>query len=303
MSSGTTKTTQLRGANSLGLPANRAALITVGIPILIAPYAIWLLPRLASPVLQLTMLVVMYFVTMLGAEVGNHRYFAHQSFKTSRFVTLALGIAGAMSVQGPLLYWVEFHLRHHSTSDQPGDPHSPNLFGRGLLARLHGFYHSHMGWVFEGARLDSLRFTRKRLYDRDLMFLERNYLRFALLGLVLPAAAAAIATGEPVDAWQGLIVGGFFRVFLVQQFGFTIGSFTHIFGSRPHSTHDHSGNVWWLALPTVGSAWHNNHHAYSSSAITGLRWWQLDLGGMFIRLLEAVGLAWDVKRPSRSMTQ
>ena len=84
------------------------------------------------------------------------------------------------------------------------------------------------------------------------------------------------------------------RVFLVHHVTFSINSICHFFGRRRFDTDDQSTNVFWLALPSFGEAWHHNHHAFPRSALHGLRWWELDPGGWVIRSMERLGLAWNV---------
>ena len=92
------------------------------------------------------------------------------------------------------------------------------------------------------------------------------------------------------------------RVFLVHHLTFSINSICHFFGGRRFATEDESTNVFWLAIPTLGESWHHNHHAFPRSASHGLRWWEIDLGGLLIRAMARVGLAWNVVRiaPERS---
>jgi stearoyl-CoA desaturase (delta-9 desaturase) len=77
---------------------------------------------------------------------------------------------------------------------------------------------------------------------------------------------------------------------------FSINSVCHFFGTRSYNTPDESRNVAWLAIPTWGEAWHNNHHAFPTSYRHGLERWQLDPSAAIIRTLEVLGLAWDVVR-------
>ena len=89
--------------------------------------------------------------------------------------------------------------------------------------------------------------------------------------------------------WAGLI-----RVFLVHHMTFSINSICHFFGRRRFETDDRSTNVFWLTVPTFGESWHHNHHAFPRSAMHGLRWWEIDLGGIVIRAMKRLGLAWNV---------
>jgi stearoyl-CoA desaturase (delta-9 desaturase) len=86
------------------------------------------------------------------------------------------------------------------------------------------------------------------------------------------------------------------RVFFVHHVTWSINSVCHFFGRRRFDTKDESRNVFWLALPSLGEAWHHNHHAFPSSAMHGLRWWEIDLSGLFIRGLAKVRLASKVVR-------
>jgi stearoyl-CoA desaturase (delta-9 desaturase) len=89
------------------------------------------------------------------------------------------------------------------------------------------------------------------------------------------------------------------RLFWSYHMTNAINSITHMFGYRTWPTPEQSRNNLWLGLPTLGEAWHNNHHAWPAAAIFGLRWWEIDLGGLVIRLLEQTGLAWNVRRAPR----
>ena len=129
------------------------------------------------------------------------------------------------------------------------------------------------------------------------MVLARHGTRLVLAGLCLPALAGLALEGSWRGALGGFLWGGLVRNFLSSNSTWSLNSFCHYFGARPFATRDRSTNNAWLALPTLGESWHNNHHAHPSSAAHGLRWWQLDLNYAFIRGLEMVGLATDVKRP------
>jgi stearoyl-CoA desaturase (delta-9 desaturase) len=64
---------------------------------------------------------------------------------------------------------------------------------------------------------------------------------------------------------------------------------------------DRSTNIWWLALPTLGESWHNNHHAFPTAPDLHLKWYQLDISGLVVRALARLGLAWDLKQPTPQM--
>ena len=83
---------------------------------------------------------------------------------------------------------------------------------------------------------------------------------------------------------------------VVHHVTYSINSLCHFFGRRRFETDDESRNLLWLALSTFGESWHNNHHAFPTSADHGLRRWEIDPSALVIRALEKVGLVWDVVR-------
>ena len=82
-----------------------------------------------------------------------------------------------------------------------------------------------------------------------------------------------------------LVWGFFVRSVLVLHSTWLVNSATHVWGYRSHETRDDSTNLWWVALLTYGEGWHNNHHAFQTSARHGLRWWEIDMTYMAIRLM------------------
>jgi stearoyl-CoA desaturase (delta-9 desaturase) len=126
-----------------------------------------------------------------------------------------------------------------------------------------------------------------------------------LAGLAFPFGLGVALTGTIVGGLTGLLWGGAVRMFFLHHSTFSINSLCHFFGRRSFATGDESRNLLWLALPTLGEAWHNNHHAFPTSARHGLRWWQLDPSGWLISALERVGLVWDVVRvtPERQLAK
>lgn len=249
---------------------------------------------------ELLLLVGMYAATLSGIEVGFHRHFAHGAFKAHPIIRAVLAILGSMAFEGPLIWWVATHRRHHHLSDREGDPHSPNLLGKGMLPSLLGMWHAHSGWLFsaESTRHAGWRTYAPDLYRDALVFrLHMAYFWWLGLGLLVPTVVAGAIHGTWSGALLGFLWGGLVRLCLVNHAVWSINSFAHRFGSRAYRTRDLSRNVWWLSLPTFGQAWHNNHHAFPRSAITSHRAWQLDPSAWIIALMARVGLAWDLQTP------
>jgi stearoyl-CoA desaturase (delta-9 desaturase) len=275
----------------------RIALVVVLTPLAALVLAVYLLWGHGVGPVDLGLLAGMYVLTMTGVMVGFHRHFAHNSFQAVRPVRAALGILGSMAGEGPLLYWAAVHRRHHAFSDRPGDPHSPHLSGKGVWGWLHGLWHSHVGWLFVHEDSDRGRYILDLLRDRLAFNISRLYYVWMLLGLAIPTVLGGLLTWSWKGAALGLLWGGLVRICLCQHSLWIVNSITHLFGSTPFRTQDESRNNFWIALPTFGESWHNNHHAFPYSALHGLRWWQIDPGGYVIRALRFVGLAWDVKVP------
>lgn len=259
--------------------------------------------RTGINVIDIILLLGMYILTSLGITLGYHRYFAHHSFKTSTTIKVIFGILGSMSCQGPLIYWVASHRRHHRYSDISGDLHSPYINRNQPMGWWQGFYHSHMGWTYSHELTNSFLFAKDLVLDKTISTVNKYYYLWVLLGLIIPSIIEGIITWSWSGVLRGFLWGGLLRLFLVHHSSWTIGSIAHIYGSSPFSNHDNSKNNFWIALPTLGEGWHNNHHAFPNSAFHGLEWWQVDVTGLVIRTLQLLDLAWDVKRPSSSMIQ
>ena len=249
---------------------------------------------------DLVVLAITYALTGLGITVGFHRMLTHRSFKTSAPMRALFAALGSAAIEGPVIEWVSNHRKHHQFSDQPGDPHSPHVdHGGGWTGALRGLYHAHVGWIFDGnAMADEQRYARDLLADPVVKFIDRTFVLWVLLGLAFPFALGYLLTGSLVGGLTGLLWGGAVRIVFLHHATFSINSLCHFFGRRGYDTNDQSRNLVWLALPTLGEAWHNNHHAFPTSASHGLRWWQLDPSGWLISALERMGLVWDVVRIS-----
>jgi stearoyl-CoA desaturase (delta-9 desaturase) len=239
-----------------------------------------------------------YLLVGIGVTVGYHRLFTHRSFKATPAVRATLAILGSAAAEGAVIEWVSTHRQHHQFSDAEGDPHSPHVGrGKGIWGGLRGLFHAHVGWVFgDSQRADENRYAPDLTRDPQMEFLNRTWLLWVLAGLVFPFALGWTLTGSVIGGLTGLLWGGAVRIFVLHHATFSINSLCHFFGRRRFPTGDESRNLAWLALPTLGESWHNNHHAFPTSARHGLGRWQLDLSAGVIWILERLGLAWDVVR-------
>ncbi len=241
---------------------------------------------------------VFYTVTALGITVGFHRHLTHRAFKARRSVRAVLAALGSAAIEGPVISWVADHRKHHAFSDQNGDPHSPHVdHGVGWRGALRGLTHAHVGWLFiHTQRGSKVRYARDLVEDPLIRSIDRTFVLWVALGLAAPFALGLSIGGSITTGLTGLLWGGLVRVFVLHHVTYSINSLCHFFGRRRFRTGDESRNLAWLALPSMGEAWHNNHHAFPTSAAHGLRAWEIDPSALVIRALEATGLAWDVVR-------
>lgn len=239
-----------------------------------------------------------WVITGLGVTVGFHRYFTHGSFKARRGVKIALAIAGMMSVQGPVVMWVADHRRHHAFSDREGDPHSPWLFGTSVFALSKGFWHSHMGWLFDRNITNADRFAPDLLKDRDLVRLNRLFPLWTAASFLLPALLGGLITWSLWGALTAFFWAGLVRVSFLHHITWSVNSICHMIGERPFRSRDKAANFWPLAILSFGESWHNSHHADPTCARHGVLRGQLDISARLIWALEKLGLVWKVRWPN-----
>jgi stearoyl-CoA desaturase (delta-9 desaturase) len=274
-------------------------LVTV-IPFLAVIVAGWQVWGRALNWTDVFLFVVLYFFTGLGITVGFHRLLTHRSFKTSPWMRGLFGILGSAAIEGPVISWVADHRKHHTFSDEHGDPHSPHVdHGGGWKGAMKGLFHAHVGWIFiHTQRGNKERFAPDLIKDPVINWVDRTFLLWAIAGLLLPFALGWIIGGSVAAGLTGMLWGGLVRVFVLHHFTYSINSLCHTFGKQEFETTDQSRNLALIAIPTLGEAFHNSHHAFPTSATHGLRWYQVDISSLVINGLEKVGLAWDVVRVS-----
>jgi stearoyl-CoA desaturase (delta-9 desaturase) len=240
-------------------------------------------------------MAVMYLVTAVGITVGFHRLLTHRAFQTYPWLERTFAVMGSLSVQGSVMDWVADHRKHHAHTDVEGDPHSPHV-GHG--SGLKGLWHAHVGWLLETqGQADWKKYAPELYEDPAMRAIGRRFPWLVLISLLVPTFAGFVLHGFTAGgALRGCVWGGLVRIFFVHHVTWSVNSVCHFFGSRRFDIDDHSTNVGWLAVLSLGESWHHNHHAFPRSAYHGLRWWEIDLSGLIISGLERVGLAWNVIR-------
>jgi stearoyl-CoA desaturase (delta-9 desaturase) len=280
-------------------------LVAVVLPFLMFLLAIVLLWNEAVGWIDLAIFAFMYAITGFGITIGYHRLFTHRAFETSRPVRVALAIAGSMAVEGSVITWVADHRKHHAFADEEGDPHSPHVDREpGFKGAVHGLWHAHVGWMLGDnthGRASARRFAPDLIDDKPIRWVNRTFLFWVGVSLFVPFLLGFVLSGfSLVGGLLGLVWGGFVRIFLLHHMTWSINSVCHFFGRRRFDTEDESRNVFWLALPSLGEAWHHNHHAFPTSAYHGLRRLErlADPSGLVIGAMEKVGLVRNVVRVS-----
>jgi len=251
---------------------------------------------------NLAILFVLYIFTGVGITVGFHRLLTHRAFQTYPWLERTFAVMGSLAVEGSVLDWVADHRKHHAHADKEGDPHSPHV-GHG--SGLRGLWHAHTGWLLETqGQADWKRYATELYEDQKMRKIGRRFPFLVIVSLAIPTLAGFVLDGFTLrGALMGYIWGGLVRIFLVHHVTWSVNSICHFFGRRRFEIEDQSTNVAWLALFSLGESWHHNHHAFPRSAYHGLRWWEIDLSGLFISMLARVGLAWNVVRitPERQL--
>jgi stearoyl-CoA desaturase (Delta-9 desaturase) len=272
-----------------------ANLVAVIVPFVALVAAIAFLPSTYVGATDLAIFAGMYLLSAFGITIGYHRLLTHRAFDAPRPVRYTLAVMGQTAVQGPVIDWVADHRKHHAFTDEDGDPHSPHGHGGGFKGALHGLYHAHVGWLFETqGRADRRRYARDLMDDPVMKRISKSFLQNALLGLLIPFFLGLAISGTLAGGLTALLWGGLVRIFFLHHVTWSINSVCHFFGRRRFSVDDHSTNVFWLALPSLGESWHHNHHAFPRSAKHGLRWWEVDISGLVIAGMKRLGLARDV---------
>jgi stearoyl-CoA desaturase (delta-9 desaturase) len=246
---------------------------------LLAFAAIWTgIPRAAVFLCLAVALFQVFAVT-----IGYHRYFSHRAFKTSRVMQFLLAFLAQTSFQKGVLWWAGHHRYHHRHSDQADDLHSPN----------DGIFWSYAGWIFDAS-------TVQTRFDQIKDFAKYPELRLLNAFPYWPGFPLAVLC-YAIQGWPGVVVGFLWGNILSHHATFANNCFAHIYGTRPYETGDRSRNNWFLAAITLGEGWHNNHHRYAASARHGFMWWEIDPTYYVLRLLQAVGLIWDLRLPPKEL--
>jgi stearoyl-CoA desaturase (delta-9 desaturase) len=240
---------------------------------------------------------LMYVLHVFALTAGYHRYFSHKSYKTSRAFQFILAVLGTTAAQRDPLWWASHHRMHHQYSDTEKDVHSP---------RHHGFWWAHIGWVMK-RELSTTDLRRVKDFAKypELLWLNRHPYApafvLAVLLLIIGSGLNVLYPNLGVGGWQFVFYGFFLSTVAVYHVTFCINSVAHMYGKKRYDSNDDSRNNWLLGLLAMGEGWHNNHHRYAVCARQGFRWWEIDLSYMTLRVLQALGIVWDIREPPKAL--
>ena len=238
---------------------------------------------------------IMYVLCGFGITVGYHRLLTHRAFQTYKPVEYGFAILGSLAIQGGPLDWVADHRKHHAHSDVEGDPHSPHLSGSGIRGAIKGLWHAHVGWTWRAHGCATWeRYAGELNEDRGMRVIHYAFPLLLLSSVAIPFGLGVAITGTVYGGLTGMLWGALVRVLVQSHVTWSVNSVCHFFGRRRFDVDDHSTNVWWLAIPSLGESWHHNHHAFPRSARHGLRRTEVDLSGLLVHGLQRLGLAWNV---------
>ena len=223
--------------------------------------------------------LVMVQITIACVTLYLHRSQAHRSVEfhpvVEHFMRFWLFLTTGMITK----QWVAIHRRHHQYSDQPGDPHSPHVFGIWNIL-LRGVY-----YYYVGAKDARMTVTYGKGTPDD--WIERNiYTRHNYLGVVLMLAIDVLLFG-----WWGFLVWAVQSLWIPLWAAGVVNGIGHWFGYRNGTTRDQSRNVIPWDFWVGGELLHNNHHLNPASAKLSLKWWEFDIVWMYITVLQFLKLA------------
>jgi len=224
-------------------------------------------------------LLTLYYVTAcLGVTLGYHRMLSHKAFSVPKWLARFFATCGALSAEYGPITWSGIHRQHHKFSDTDLDPHDMNK----------GFWWSHILWMMVEvpAEKNVEQYASDLRKDPYYRWLDKWFLIWQI-----PLAILLYSLG----GWAFVLWGIPLRLMLVYHITWLVNSATHTWGNKPFDSKDNSRNNKWVAALTFGEGWHNNHHAFPSSAKQGILRNQIDLTWYHIQFLKWIGLAKNVK--------
>ncbi len=217
-------------------------------------------------------------ITIVSVTLFLHRHQAHRALELhpaiSHFFRAWLWLTTGIKTKE----WVAIHRKHHAKCETPEDPHSPQIAGIDKV-----MWQGYELYREEAARDETLQRYGKRTPDD---WLERHLYAHNNVGVGLMLLADLLLFGLP-----GITIWAIQMVWIPFWAAGVVNGVGHFWGYRNHESRDASTNISPIGILIGGEELHNNHHTFASSAKLSYHWWEFDIGWMYIRLLQAVGLA------------
>ena len=230
------------------------------------------------------MLLIIYtlivtHITIICVTLFLHRGQAHRGIGfhpiLSHFMRLWLWMTTGMVTK----QWVAIHRKHHRFTEQEGDPHTPHIYGIWrVLFKGAGLYHS--------ASKDAVMVQQYGVGTPDDWFERNLYSKHSRLGIVL-----MLLINVALFGFWGILIWGIQMIWIPFWAAGVINGLGHWWGYRNGETKDHSRNISPWGIIIGGECLHNNHHLDPANPKLSRRWFEFDIGWMWFKLFEAVGLA------------
>jgi stearoyl-CoA desaturase (delta-9 desaturase) len=225
-------------------------------------------------------------ITIISVTIYLHRYSAHRALSlhpaVEHFFRFWLWMTTGMKTKE----WVAVHRKHHAKCETPEDPHSPVYAGIETVlwqgAELYRKAKKDPATIATYGKGTPNDWLERHVYSSQFLHGKQGVLLMLIINLILLGVPGTIVWAIQmmwVPFWAAGVVNG-------------LG---HYFGYRNFEAKDASTNIFPIGILIGGEELHNNHHAYGNSAKLSMKWWEFDIGWMYIKLLCTMNLA-EVKR-------
>jgi stearoyl-CoA desaturase (delta-9 desaturase) len=229
--------------------------------------------------LEIISLLVMTHITILSVTLYLHRSQAHRAVTfhpvLSHFMRFWLWLTTGMVTK----QWVAVHRLHHQRCEQPGDPHSPHVFGIWKVL-FKG------AWLYNTASKDQKMVAQYGVGTPDDWIERRIYSPHSRMGIMLLLLLNLLCFG-----YWGILIWAAQMIWIPFWAAGVVNGLGHWWGYRNGETKDRSRNIFPIGLWIGGEELHNNHHLSPGDPRLSLKWWEFDVGWMWIRILSSLRLA------------
>lgn len=225
---------------------------------------------------------ILLYLTGLSITGGYHRYYAHRSYKTNKYVESVLLFFGSMAIQGSALRWGFDHRLHHAHVDTDEDPYSINK----------GFWYAHFMWLLDKPKPIDPKIVPDMIKNPLVMFQDKYFISSAIVSNVL----AFLFVGWLLNDYLGaFFIAVWLRLFTLHHFTWFINSLAHTWGDKPFCQEQSAVNNFIISLLTFGEGYHNYHHVFANDYRNGVRWYHFDPTKWLIWTLNKLGLTYGLR--------